>query len=80
MIFFSESEEDHIASMQLVSKYKFPVLNISQFYARPGTAAAKMQKLNSKIVKERSSEMTKLFESYRTNEHLNGELYFHPHI
>lgn len=28
-------------------KYKFPVVNIAQFYPRPGTVAAKMTKLKS---------------------------------
>jgi len=31
---------------------------------RPGTAAAKMRRVNTKDVKARSKEITKLFESY----------------
>jgi threonylcarbamoyladenosine tRNA methylthiotransferase CDKAL1 len=50
--------------MSLIEKYKFPALNISQFYSRPGTAAAKMKKVNTKDVKARSSKLTKLFESF----------------
>ncbi|MBS1889697.1 MAG: hypothetical protein JST59_00260 [Actinobacteria bacterium] len=38
-------------------------MNISQFYPRPGTAAAKMEKLPTNIVKERSSRITKVFHS-----------------
>lgn len=68
----AEAEEHHQASLQLVEHYRFPVLNISQFYPRPGTAAAKMPKLSGSIVKRRSSEMTQLFESYTTHEHLVG--------
>jgi len=56
----------------LVEDYKFPVLNISQFYPRPGTPAAKLRKLSSDVVKRRSSEMTALFESYSTWDHLVG--------
>jgi len=36
--FPTESEDDHAASLELVRQCRFPVLNISQFYARPGTA------------------------------------------
>jgi len=46
-----------------VQKYQFPVVNISQFYPRPGTAAAKMDKLPTHTVKERSSRLTKVFHS-----------------
>lgn len=35
------------------------------FANRPGTAAAKMKRVNTKDVKARSKEITKLFESYR---------------
>lgn len=42
--FPGETEEDFEATMKLVEDYKFPVLNISKFYARPGTPAAKMKR------------------------------------
>jgi threonylcarbamoyladenosine tRNA methylthiotransferase CDKAL1 len=70
--FPSEAEEHHRETLSLVEEYKFPTLNISQFYARPGTAAARMKKLPGNVVKRRSSEMTQLFESYTTNDHLVG--------
>eukprot|EP00440_Ansanella_granifera_P034462 gb/GFBE01037385.1/.p1 GENE.gb/GFBE01037385.1/~~gb/GFBE01037385.1/.p1 ORF type:complete len:550 (+),score=122.61 gb/GFBE01037385.1/:1-1650(+) len=70
--FPAEGEEDHHATLDLVREYKFPVLNISQFYPRPGTAAARLKKLPGNVVKGRSSEMTKLFESYTTWDHLLG--------
>jgi len=70
--FPAEAQEDHEESMQLVRDYKFPVLNISQFYPRPGTAAAKMKKLQGHVVKSRSTEMSKLFASYTTYEGLVG--------
>ena len=41
--FPGESEADHQATLALVRKYRFPILNISQFYPRPGTPAAKMR-------------------------------------
>ena len=39
-----ETEEDHAASMALVAKYRFPHTHVSQYYARPGTPAARMKK------------------------------------
>ena len=38
--FPGETEADHDATLRLVSHYKFPILNISQFYPRQGTPAA----------------------------------------
>lgn len=70
--FPTESAEHHEETCELVRKYKFPVLNISQFYARPGTVAAKWKKVPSADVKKRSSEITNIFNSYTTNEHLLG--------
>lgn len=64
--FPAESEEDHQESLRMVDEHRFPILNISQFYPRPGTAAARMRKLPSNVVKRRSTEMTQLFESYTT--------------
>ncbi|CAJ1395522.1 unnamed protein product [Effrenium voratum] len=71
--FPAEGEEDHRASMDLVREYHFPMLNISQFYPRPNTPAARLKKLPGNVVKARSTEMTQLFESYRTWDHLVGQ-------
>lgn len=62
--FPTETNDDHQNSLNIINKYKFITLNISQFYPRPKTMAAKMKKLDTKIVKNRSREMTKLFKSY----------------
>merc|ERR1712187_447396 len=59
--FPAEGEEDHRASLQLVEDFHFPAVNISQFYPRPGTPAARMKKLPGSTVKRRSTEMTQLF-------------------
>eukprot|EP00928_Gymnodinium_smaydae_P008961 TRINITY_DN13309_c0_g1_i1.p1 TRINITY_DN13309_c0_g1~~TRINITY_DN13309_c0_g1_i1.p1 ORF type:complete len:560 (-),score=136.47 TRINITY_DN13309_c0_g1_i1:375-2054(-) len=72
--FPSESEEDHRQTMALVEEYRFPVLNISQFYPRPGTAAARMRKLPTGDVKRRSTELTELFNSYETFQAYSGSL------
>lgn len=71
--FPTESEEDHEETLELVRRYKFPVLNISQFYPRPGTPAARMKRLPGSLGKKRSSEVTQLFDSYETNRHLVGQ-------
>eukprot|EP00446_Apocalathium_sp_SHHI-4_P042610 CAMPEP_0177330536 /NCGR_PEP_ID=MMETSP0368-20130122/20576_1 /TAXON_ID=447022 ORGANISM="Scrippsiella hangoei-like, Strain SHHI-4" /NCGR_SAMPLE_ID=MMETSP0368 /ASSEMBLY_ACC=CAM_ASM_000363 /LENGTH=589 /DNA_ID=CAMNT_0018790871 /DNA_START=51 /DNA_END=1817 /DNA_ORIENTATION=- len=70
--FPAESEEDHQGTLDLVKKYRFAVLNISQFYPRPGTAAARMKRLPTSLTKSRSTEVTALFDSYETNSHMLG--------
>uniref|UniRef100_A0A0G4GDV1 Threonylcarbamoyladenosine tRNA methylthiotransferase n=1 Tax=Chromera velia CCMP2878 TaxID=1169474 RepID=A0A0G4GDV1_9ALVE len=73
--FPGETEEDHKASLELIERHRFPILNISQFYARPGTPAASMKRVHSREVKRRSREVTQLFESYSTNEGRVGKVY-----
>lgn len=73
--FPGESDEDHAATMALVRDYHFPALHISQFYARPGTPAARMEgRVPTPIVKQRSREVTALFESYRCYDGLVGRV------
>ena len=38
--FPGETDEDFAQTLALIERYKFPVVNISQFYPRPGTPAA----------------------------------------
>lgn len=71
--FPGETEEDHTETITLIHQHKFPVINISQFYPRPGTPAAHMQRVPTKIAKARSTEVTNVFESYTTNETLLGQ-------
>jgi threonylcarbamoyladenosine tRNA methylthiotransferase CDKAL1 len=61
--FPGETEEDFEETMDLVRKYRFPVVNISQFYARPGTPAARFKQLSSQIVKDRSRRLSEFFNS-----------------
>jgi hypothetical protein len=58
--------------MALCAEMKFPVINISQFYPRPGTAAARLPKLPSQTVKARSRALTALHESFQPHAHLVG--------
>ena len=71
--FPGETEEDFEQTIKLVQDYKFPVLNISKFYPRPGTPAAKMKRIGTDIVKNRSTRLTRLFESYSCYDYLLGQ-------
>ncbi|KAK1935202.1 Threonylcarbamoyladenosine tRNA methylthiotransferase [Phytophthora citrophthora] len=62
--FPSETEEHFDETMELVEKYRFHIMNISQFYPRPGTPAAKMKRVPTQVVKNRSRKLTKLFETF----------------
>jgi threonylcarbamoyladenosine tRNA methylthiotransferase CDKAL1 len=70
--FPGETEEDWAETMALVEKYRFPVVNISQFYSRPGTPAAHMKQTASQVRKQRSRALTVLHESYSPHEGLVG--------
>lgn len=62
--FPTETEEDFSATLSLVEKYRFPSLFINQFYPRPGTPAARMQRVPTQEVKRRTKRLSQLFESY----------------
>ena len=40
--FPGETADDHEKTLDLISEFRFPIVNISQFYPRQGTPAAKM--------------------------------------
>jgi threonylcarbamoyladenosine tRNA methylthiotransferase CDKAL1 len=61
--FPSEDEHDFDYTLSLIGHYQFAITNISQFYPRPGTPAAKMKRVPTNIVKDRSRRLTKVFES-----------------
>lgn len=69
--FPTETKENFDETLELVEKYKFPVINISQFYSRPGTVAAKWKRVDGKEVKRRSTALAHLFGSYPNYTHLN---------
>ncbi|KAK4317628.1 hypothetical protein Pmani_011306 [Petrolisthes manimaculis] len=71
--FPTETEEDFQETLNLCAKYKFPSLFINQFYPRPGTPAAKMQRIPTKEVKNRSRRLTDIFQSYCPYDHKLGE-------
>ncbi|KAH8584475.1 2-methylthioadenine synthetase [Cryptosporidium sp. chipmunk genotype I] len=72
--FPGENDQDHCRSVELINKYKFPVINISKFYPRPGTPAAKMKPVSNGISKSRSSEITDIFQSFNHNEYIFEKL------
>ena len=49
--FPGETEAEFEETLALCEALRFPFLNISQFYARPGTPAAALKPLPSKVVK-----------------------------
>ena len=55
--FPTETQDDFIETVSLIKKLNIPVVNISKFYPRPDTVAAKMKLLPTHIVKERSKEL-----------------------
>ncbi|MFQ5969540.1 MAG: tRNA (N(6)-L-threonylcarbamoyladenosine(37)-C(2))-methylthiotransferase [Nitrososphaerales archaeon] len=67
--FPGESEVDFQQTMDLIKEVEPDVVNISKFSSRRGTEASLMEKLNVKLVKERSKSMHELANSigYRRN-------------
>ena len=75
LAFFLRSMRSHAFSRLLAPSRAFSrplALNISQFYPRPGTPAARMKRVPTHVVKERTRELTALFRSYTTLDHLAG--------
>ncbi|KAJ8684413.1 hypothetical protein QAD02_020205 [Eretmocerus hayati] len=69
-----ETEEDFEETMDLCRKYKFPSLFINQFFARPGTPAAKMTQVPAKEIKKRTKMLSDLFQSYEPYSNEIGEV------
>lgn len=72
--FPGETEADFEETLALVARHQFVSLNISQFYARPGTPAARMKQLGSHIKKDRSRRLTALIRGFNRHEHLRGSV------
>lgn len=72
--FPGETDEEFQGTIKLLQKYKFPAVNISQFYARPGTVAARMKPCNSQDKKNRSRAVTTVFEGYKTLVGMEGRV------
>ncbi|XP_043494487.1 threonylcarbamoyladenosine tRNA methylthiotransferase [Polistes fuscatus] len=72
--FPTETENDFEETMNLCKKYKFPNLFINQFFPRPGTPAAKMRRVPTQEVKQRTKRLTELFHSYQPYDHKIGQI------
>jgi threonylcarbamoyladenosine tRNA methylthiotransferase CDKAL1 len=60
--FPGETEGDFIETMHLINRLQPDKVNITRFSARPGTAAAKLYDMPDRIKKDRSREMTRLWQ------------------
>ncbi|XP_018024113.1 threonylcarbamoyladenosine tRNA methylthiotransferase isoform X2 [Hyalella azteca] len=69
----SEKAEDFEETMSLCRKYRFPSLFINQFYPRPGTPAARLPRIDPKLVKSRTKQLSDFFQSYRPYDHKLGK-------
>jgi len=56
----TETEDDFIKSLELVKELKFDIVNVSMFSSRTFTDAAKLKKLTSEVIKERSKKLSAL--------------------
>lgn len=59
--FPGESEYDFHRTINLIKWLKPEILNISKFTGRPGTKAKKMKQLDSRLIKERSIRLSRVF-------------------
>ncbi len=55
-----ERDDDFALTLEVLEESKPDFVNISQFFPRPGTKAALMKKVDTRIVKSRSREVSKL--------------------
>ena len=72
--FPTETDPDFEDTMTLCEKYKFPSLFINQFFARPGTPAARMTKVPTQEVKKRTKRLSDFFQSYEPYGHKVGSV------
>ena len=70
--FPGETDDDHRESLALIRKLRADTINITRFSPRPGTDAFRMEQLNGRILKERSTELTE--EKNRTEADVNSAL------
>jgi threonylcarbamoyladenosine tRNA methylthiotransferase CDKAL1 len=69
----SESEEDFAKTLDLASRSECRLLNINKFYPRPGTRAARMKLLPTKVVARRCKELVELYEAQDFNKEYLGQ-------
>jgi threonylcarbamoyladenosine tRNA methylthiotransferase CDKAL1 len=57
----TEDENQFFDTLNVVRRHSFDSINISRFWPRPGTPAAKLTSLHGDVVKHRSSVLTDIF-------------------
>jgi threonylcarbamoyladenosine tRNA methylthiotransferase CDKAL1 len=70
--FPGETEEDHEDTMRVMKELNMPVINVTKFFPRAGTLAAKMKLLPTDVVKKRSTELMNLYSQISNNEEWIG--------
>lgn len=70
--FPGETEEDFEETRVLVEKYEFPSLFVNQFFPRPGTPAARLPRVDPRVVKTRTRALAQIFAAQRPYENLLG--------
>lgn len=63
----TETQKDFEETVKIAKELNFEVMNISKFASRPRTKASKLKQLNSRIIKERSVELTEVYRGLRIN-------------
>lgn len=69
----TETEEDFEKTISLIKKYRFAIINISKFYPRKGTYAARLKQLPTNVIKKRCEKIVSLYNSYNLNKRLKGK-------
>ncbi len=68
----TEREEDFQATLALAERTRCRILNINRFYPRPGTRAARLKLLPTKLVAERTKRLVELYEAQDFNKEYLG--------
>jgi threonylcarbamoyladenosine tRNA methylthiotransferase CDKAL1 len=58
--FPTETDEDFEKTCELLQELRIPVVNITKYSTRPGTPAAKMKKISTKVVKKRVKQLNEM--------------------
>lgn len=66
--FPGEENNDFLETISFIEWLKPEILNISKFSPRPGTPAKYMKQINSKVIKERSILLSKVYNQIKSNQ------------
>ena len=74
--FPGETEEDFRETLNLVNKTRPDIVNISKFYPRPGTEAARMKKVPTDVISDRTRRLSEVVKriSYESNRKMVGKV------